>query len=118
MTGEKRKLFEFYKQFGSSGIGVEYEIDSHSVTFKSRQCISFDAEGNPVDWGSSCEGMTPEFEQATRYVDGFCKWDKCCHFWFGDEDAYLHLCDQVDEFADFVKFVTARCGELMGGYDE
>lgn len=26
------------------------------------------------------------------YLEGYIKWDGCSHFWFGDEDSYIHMC--------------------------
>jgi hypothetical protein len=29
-------------------------------------------------------------------LQGFIKWDFCSHFWFGDNDGYIHICGASD----------------------
>lgn len=39
-----------------------------------------------------------------KYLSGFMKFDGCCHFNFGDQDGYLHLCSRqgIDNLRDVI----------------
>jgi hypothetical protein len=111
----KTELFEYYEDLR---IGVRFKVFEASVDFEAKEAVSFDRDGKPVDWGTGCDDMSENFDEGGRYVDGYIKWDKCCHYYFGDKNGYLHLCGEVEKFCTFMKRVTDRCGELLGGFYE
>ncbi len=60
---------------------IEFEDGDfeYSATFKVLRVTSWDV-GN----GNVCD--------TKHYINGYIKASGCSHFWFGNEDGYLHLC--------------------------
>jgi len=54
------------------------------------------------------------------YLRAYIKWDSCCHFHFGDEDGYLHLCgaEHIKQHFAIIKRVYAKAFEVMGKLPE
>ena len=38
------------------------------------------------------------------YLECYIKWDGCSHFWFGDEDGYIHICG-VDSYVKHIELI-------------
>ena len=59
---------------------------------------------------------TKDIREATPDVRAYMKWDSCEHFWFGDEDGYMHLCGVADlrEHIALIKHMYKKSFELMG----
>lgn len=105
---------------GVFGVTVAYTVGNSHVDFFAAEVTGTDVdETNPIYWRigatSSMDDPATELKDAERYVEGSVKWDGCSHLWFGDENAYIHVCGK----SDFVKLATTlaaiyeRCGQLM-----
>ena len=77
-----------------AGVEVRYEVTSHRLDFTAHQGI--EQEDGSMWYSTDIEDGTAEFEKATRFIEGFIKWDGCSHCWFGDDEGYLHLCGAKD----------------------
>lgn len=69
--------------FGDFGFLITMEPKGHYVNINVEEICARDVETN-------------EMLETERYLKGSIKWDSCSHFWFGDEDKYLHLCGVED----------------------
>jgi len=107
---------------GDFGQTVVYEIDSeyiHHVDFRifaiTGRSVPEDAPLYERKGAESSTEHATDWREAARYVDGSVKWDGCSHLYFGDEEAYLHLCGrkQFDNLTATLIAVYERCGELM-----
>jgi len=86
-------------------VQFQYTIESyddHHITFLVYEVNS---------WSMNPE--TNEFDVVSDtdlYLRAYMKWDGCYHFWFGDNDGYLHLCgnDYIEKHIQ----VMNRCLEF------
>lgn len=112
---EKQIIIEEYRDLGAT---VKYEVTEYFVNFWAKEHCSFNSDGSVDTFGSGVEDMTEDFDSAPRYLDGYVKWDNCCHYWFGEKDGYLHLCSGTKTFIELMGRTYAWCGELLGGFWE
>jgi len=54
------------------------------------------------------------------YINGFIKWDGCSHFWFGDEDGYIHICgaDEFEKHNKLMTYVYNEANEMIQTFDQ
>ena len=69
------------------------------------------------EWDSTGE---PALSNTALYVSGLVKWDGCAHFWFGQDDGYLHFCGKSDiELHErIMSLIWHYCRENINGFDE
>jgi hypothetical protein len=86
-------------------IEIRWIAFQYRFEFKSREYVEvYEAQAllaNPgtapyrgyITHESGGGAFTPnfDFDGADRFLDGSIRWDGCCHYYFGDEDGYLHL---------------------------
>ncbi len=94
----------------------EYCIDFRAVEITATNIVEgdFRAErGWPKIGGDSSIDLVYDLAQAERLIEGFVKWDGCSEISF---DGTMHLCgkDDINQLADGLKRIHARCGELLG----
>lgn len=86
------------------------------VESKSEHTISLRVERiNGMD--SDLEGPGKAFpEDRELYLKGFIKWDSCCHFNFGQEDGYIHLCgvESLKQHCWLIEQLYKLAFKLMG----
>ena len=92
-----------YNMFGDFGFLITAEPKEHVVNFLVEEITARDVENNEV-------------LEKEKYIEGSIKWDSCSHFWFGDEDKYLHLCGVEDfqKHVQLMEFLYKKAFELMG----
>jgi len=81
---------------------VSAKADEHKAEFVVEEIVAWDLNGEPLG--------------CVEYLECLIKWDSCSHFWFGDDDSYLHLCG-VGNFNNHVKLMRwlyDKAFELMG----
>lgn len=107
---------------GNDGVMVRYTLHENllSVSFYAAEIIGQMVDPNPGQLlyprkGEDCSADTSNFDEAERYVDGFVKWDGCAHYYFGDDNGYLHLCgpESVAKLSNLLPVIFQRCGEIM-----
>ena len=79
-----------------------YEIEKltdYGITFKVYEV---------TEWTTEYDTIEPSATEL--YLTAYMKWDNCFHFWFGEEDGYLHLCGKY--YIDGLKQVLDACYEL------
>ena len=102
-------------------ITVTFDVKEYSVDFRAVEITAtdigkgdFKAErGWPKDGGDGPLDLVYDPAQAERFIEGFVKWDGCSEISF---DGSMHLCgkEAIDQLADGLKRIHARCGELLG----
>jgi len=122
MTGETVNR-EIVEQIGSGAerVTVRYRVFRHHVEFFVAEIIGREANDEskilyPIKNAQSLPGdSTTGFDEAERYLEGSVKWDGCAHYYFGDDDAYLHVCGVAPAklLATVINTVHRRCGELL-----
>lgn len=92
-----------YNLFGDMGFLVTIDTTDHSANILVEEIIGRDVETN-------------EILNKEKYLEGSIKFDSCSHFWFGDEDKYLHLCgaEDFERHILLMQFVYKKAFELMG----
>lgn len=57
-----------------------------------------------------------EDDRVEKLLSGMVKWDGCSHFYYGDEDGYVHLCGlyEVESLQLLSSFVFRQAFEIMG----
>jgi hypothetical protein len=110
---------QIVEQIGEDfGVTVRYRVFGHYVDFKASPVLYL-TEDQPhyeIKGAQSLpDDSTPDFDQSERWLEGSVKWDGCAHYWFGDDEAYIHLCGANDaqQLAEIITIVHRRCGELM-----
>jgi len=115
------------EKYEDIGFTVVYEIEEAfklSVNFKVYEIIghqegqsgNFDVpyyEG--IGGCGSDDKSTTNIGKANTYMTGMVKWDGCSHYYFGDEEGYIHLCGKgcIRGHIEIVDKVYKRCGEIM-----
>jgi len=88
---------------------IEFEVkeDEYQEHTKEHLYMTYDTLNN----GS----FTNNFEKGDKYISGSVKWDGCSHYYFGDENGYIHLCgkEPVKQIVDVISYIHSRCGSLM-----
>lgn len=103
------------------GVTVRYKIGKYgsaTIDFFAAEVIGRSDDGTKYysrKGAQSSEDDTDNFEEAARYVSGSVKWDGCSHYYFGDEDGYLHLhgTDDLETLHRTLGTIYERCGALM-----
>ena len=73
----------------TEGDSVKYLIEFEGNDFQiSASFIVFEVVSWEVDSNAPSD--------VEKYLKGYVKWDGCSHFWFGDDDGYMHLCGRED----------------------
>lgn len=119
---------ETVEKFGGDfGATVIFTFDAespHHVDFIAAEIIEYGhnaatgAFGTPGYWrngATSSMDSTDDLKNAARYFAGSVKWDGCSHIYFGDKNAYLHLCgvEHITKLGAILSAVYERCGEMM-----
>lgn len=102
------------------GVTVRYTLHENglSVNFFAAEITGRSVPGGVPSYkpkNNDGSHYTESFTEAERYVDGCVKWDGCAHYYFGDEQGYLHLCGpkSVAKLGETIRVIFQRCGELM-----
>ena len=117
---EKETLVETYKDMQ---LTVKYEFSPTWTDFEAFQIIYTDDNGTHgyERKGATSSGDEVEnISEAQPYIRGVVKWDGCSHYYFGDEEGYLHLCGKYDikHITEAIRKIYERSGELMTSRDE
>lgn len=104
---------------------VEYEYEENSVNFNAYEIVGFPLnKGGKPDFekkGTTTGDVTTEdIEEAQTIIRGYIKWDGCSHYYFGDDDGYIHLCGGrlIDKISKGIKKIHKEAGQLMSRADE
>lgn len=107
---------------GELGVTVIYHLDYddsklYSVSFNAYEIVGIDDNG-PVytmSGASSSMDTTSKPTEAENYFNGYIKWDKCSHFYFGDKEGYLHICGQKNfkQLVESINIILDRSIELI-----
>jgi hypothetical protein len=114
---------EVFEQIGNGAerAVVRYRVFDHHVEFFAAEVIGWEADDEtkilyavknaqslPMD-------STQDFNEAERMIEGSVKWDGCSHYYFGDENAYLHICgvDSARFLAGVITTIHLHCGKLL-----
>ncbi len=102
-------------------ITVTFDVQEYHVEFRAVEITAtnitesnFKADrGWPKKGGHGPLDIVYDPAQAERFIEGFVKWDGCSEVSF---DGSMHLCgkEDINQLADGLKRIHARCGELMG----
>jgi hypothetical protein len=92
-----------YNMFGDFGFLITADAKEHVVNFEVEDIVSRDVATNEV-------------LEKEKYLNCSIKFDGCSHFWFGDEDKYLHICGAEDyqRHIQLMEFLYKKAFELMG----
>lgn len=112
---------------GDFGFVVEYSWDDKldkvfSVSFKVVEIVARLADSNSIEYelegAQDSMDTTGDFDKAQRFISGFVKWDGCSHFYFGDNQGYIHLCGrrEIQKISDLIKIIYNNCGMLITSY--
>lgn len=106
------------EEYQELGVDVIYEkIEGHWSEFRCYEIVYTSNNKNSYEklGAISSEDTTENIDEAQTLVKGIVKWDGCCHYTFGDEDGYIHLCggNSVKRLSEIIKKIYNRCGELM-----
>jgi len=63
---------------------------------------------------------TGEISDTEPYLKAYIKWDGCGHFWFGDEEGYLHLCGKscIENHINLIKNLWEIAENKITNYDK
>ncbi len=113
-----QKIIEHWDDFSITVTFVihEYHVEFRAVEITAWNIVEgdFRAErGWPKTDGNGPLDIVYDPAQAERFIEGFVKWDGCSEISF---DSNMHLCgkDDINQLADGLKRIHARCGELLG----
>lgn len=104
------------------GIVVKYYHDKGmaSVTFEAKEDVYYptnDTQGFPTFDTLNDGSFTENFEEGDKYLSGRVGWDGCSHYYFGDEEGYMHLCGtkNVAQLKQTIEHIYQTCGKIMKG---
>lgn len=112
---ETDKDFTIKYNHNTNAVSVEFEI-YEIVAHSQGDTDEFDVPFYEKKDAKGSEDMTQNIEEAQTFIRGIVKWDGCSHFYFGDNEGYIHLCGkfEIEKIAQVIKKVYEKCGELMG----
>jgi hypothetical protein len=105
-------------------IRYSFEAEPYSVDFEVFE-ITGHVEGSSGEFdvpiyerkgATSSNDDTDTIDEAQTLIHGKVKWDGCSHYYFGDEEGYIHLCGKlnIQQIAEVLQRVYFKCGEIMG----
>jgi hypothetical protein len=113
---------EIYKDIGMIVL-YEHEPSGAHVNFKCYEISGysqgvlglFDIPFFSKKGAESSDDTTEKIEDAQTLICGTVKWDGCCHYNFGDEDGYIHLCGKhsTKNLIEVIQRVYNHSGKLM-----
>lgn len=111
------RMEAFYEDIlGELGFRVVWLIEhEYSVSVDVYEITGLDEQNSPM-FGDIGTGETPE-----TYVNGFLKWDACCHFYLGEADnaGYIHMCgpESFKKHVGLFDYLLRRGPELIQASD-
>lgn len=108
-----KEIVEHYEDIRAT---VVYQIDDYNVEFKAYEIVANDGKKMYERKDSKGSGdEVYELKDAQTLIRGLVKWDGCSHFFFGDEEGYIHLCGRycIVNVSELIKKIFYRSGELM-----
>lgn len=114
----KKELIETYEDID---LTVKYSYEEHWVDFEAYEIVargqnenkSFDVLQYEKKNGNN--EWVENIEEAQTLIHGAVKWDGCSHFYFGDENGYIHICGKrpMKNLIKAMEEIYNRSGELM-----
>lgn len=116
----KKEMIESYPELL---LTVIYSYSEHWTDFRAYEIIYTEDTGKhfyEIKGSTGSGDETSDIKEAQTYIKGVVKWDGCCHYYFGDEDGYIHLCGggNIKNLMEVVKKIYNRSGELMSSRDK
>lgn len=100
------KDFTYHIKENEGMAGIEFEV-YEVVGWEMKGARLYEKKGAEV---LPTIEHTTVIEEAATFIRGWIKWDGCSHFWFGDENQYLHLCglDRIARLKDVLDVLIAE----------